>query len=329
MIESILPFIKLSPAVKNALHHKLPVVALESTVISHGLPYPDNRDVTLHMMNAITESGAVPAVIALIDGCIHIGLTDDELEMFAICSDVLKISRPDIAYCLATKQLGATTVSATMICAAYAGIRVFSTGGLGGVHRGAETTFDISADLTEFSKTPILVVCSGVKSILDVPKTLEYLETQGVPIIGYQTDRFPLFFTHSSNHGLTQSLNNSYDIARTAEIHWELGLSGMVVANPVPEYASIQDDIVERWVNEAVDQLNENNIRGKAVTPFILSKVSALSEGKTLHANKALLISNARLAGQISASLSALSLSDTSSVSEFNAKEFSRERRKG
>ncbi len=327
MIEHILPFIKLSPTVKNALHHKLPIVALESTVISHGLPYPDNRDVTTQMMTAITESGAIPAVIALIGGEIHIGLTDDELEMFATRSDILKISRPDIAYCLSTKSLGATTVSATMICAAYAGIRVFSTGGLGGVHRGAETTFDISADLTEFSKTPILVVCSGVKSILDVPKTLEYLETQGVPIIGYQTDRFPLFFTHSSDYSLTQSLNNPHDIAITANLHWELGLPGMVVANPIPAHASIQGEVVEEWINEAVEQLNKSNVAGKAVTPFILSQVSALSEGKTLQANKALLINNARLAGQISVSLNEALCG---SLCEFtHSYSLLRERRKG
>ena len=305
MIEHISPFLQLSPLIKEALQNKTPIVALESTVIAHGLPYPDNLEVTKKMMAAIEQSGAVPAVIALMNGFIHIGLTESELEIFAQCSDILKVSRSDISYCLTQKRLGATTVSATMLCASYTGIRVFSTGGLGGVHRGAEKTFDISADLTEFSRTPILVVCSGAKSILDIHKTLEFLETQGVPVIGYQTSNFPLFFTKDSNYPLMQHLNTPQEIASLAQNHWMLGLKGLVITNPIPETDSIHESIVEKWINKATEQASKLGIIGKAVTPFILSKVAELSSNKTLHANKALLINNALLAGRIAASLKA------------------------
>jgi len=306
MNERFSDFLKLSNQVKKAIQDNLPIVALESTVISHGLPYPDNLEVTKKMMSAITETGAVPAVIGLIDGLIHVGLNEDELELFATRKDILKISRSDIAYCLSEKRLGATTVSATMLCASYAGIRIFSTGGLGGVHRGAEETFDISADLTELSKTPVLVVCSGAKSILDVSKTLEYLETQGVPIIGYQTNCFPLFFTKESDYRLTQCLRGPEEIASVADINWKLGLTGVVVANPVPEADSLDGNIVEKWIKTAISDGQKQGIKGKAVTPFVLSRVAELSSGKTMQANKSLLVNNAALAARIAVSLNTL-----------------------
>ncbi|MBY0462115.1 MAG: pseudouridine-5'-phosphate glycosidase [Alphaproteobacteria bacterium] len=299
-------FLKFGTQAQRAIQNNVPIVALESTVISHGLPYPDNLEVTKKMMSAITEAGAVPAVIGLMDGFIHIGLNEDELELFSTRKDILKISRSDIAYCLSEKKLGATTVSATMLCAFYAGIRVFSTGGLGGVHRGAEETFDISADLTELSKTPVLVVCSGAKSILDVPKTLEYLETQGVPIIGYQTNYFPLFFTKESEYPLTGCLRSPEEIASFADINWKLGLAGMVVANPVPAVDSLEGDVVEEWIQIATMDADERGIKGKAVTPFILARVAELSAGKTMQTNKSLLVNNAILAGKVAVSLKVL-----------------------
>ncbi|MBY0281263.1 MAG: pseudouridine-5'-phosphate glycosidase [Alphaproteobacteria bacterium] len=299
-------FLKFGTQVQKALQKNTPIVALESTVISHGLPYPDNLEITKKMMSAITEAGAVPAVIGLVDGYIHVGLDEDELELFATHKDILKISRADIAYCLSEKRLGATTVSATMLCAFYAGIRVFSTGGLGGVHRGAEETFDISADLTELSKTPVLVVCSGAKSILDIPKTLEYLETQGVPVIGYNTNHFPLFFTKESEYPLTGCLKSPEEITSLADINWKLGLTGMVVANPVPSIDSLEGSIVEKWIQMATLEAIQQGIKGKAVTPFILARIAELSVGKTMKANKSLLVNNAALAGKIAVSLNVL-----------------------
>lgn len=303
MHDKIFPFLKINPTVKNALENNLPVVALESTVISHGLPHPYNLDVTKQMMDAIIKAGAVPAIIALMDGYIHVGLNEAELEVFATYKDILKVSRSDISYCLSEKRLGATTVSGTMLCASYAGIRVFSTGGLGGVHKGAEESFDISADLMELSRTPVLVVCSGAKSILDVPKTLEYLETQGVPVIGYKTNQFPLFFTNESHYALNQCLTTPQTIASLAKIHWQLGLNGLVVANPIPITEALKRDIVERWIETAIIEALNAGVIGKAVTPFLLSRVAELSQGETLKANKALLVHNASLAAEIAVTL--------------------------
>jgi pseudouridine-5'-phosphate glycosidase len=303
MHNNISSFLKISPQVKNALENGLPIVALESTVISHGLPYPCNLDITNKMMDAVTDAGAVPAVIGLMDGYIHIGLNEVELKEFATRKDILKVSRCDISYCLSEKRLGATTVSGTMLCAAYAGIRVFSTGGLGGVHRGASESFDISADLTELSRTPVLVVCSGAKSILDVPKTLEYLETEGVLVIGYKTNQFPLFFTNESHYALNHCLTTPQAIASLAKTHWQLGLNGIVIANPIPTNDSLKGDIVEKWIESATLEALNAGVIGKAVTPFLLAKVAELSQGETLKANKALLVHNAALAAEIAETL--------------------------
>ncbi len=295
--------LRISLEVEIALQTKKPIVALESTVISHGLPYPDNIEVIEKMLTAVRESGAVPAIIALMDGHIKIGLGSSEIELLASSQEVLKISRADIAWCLANKKIGATTVSGTMFCAHQTGIQIFATGGIGGVHQGAETTFDISADLTELARTPVLVVCSGAKSILDVPKTLEYLETQGVPIVGYKTNSFPLFYTDTSPYDLQQRENNAEDIANLAMIHWDLGLKGMIVANPIPFDDSLNPKEISFFIDQAIEEINKNDISGKSVTPFLLKRVSELSKGKTLKANKSLLVNNASVAGKIAVAL--------------------------
>lgn len=295
--------IELAPEVKSAIEHNIPIVALESTVISHGLPYPDNLDVTNKMIKAIQATGAVPAVIGLIKGKIKIGLSEGDIKLLATEKNILKVSRADISYCIAQKRLGATTVAGTMFCAALAGIRVFATGGIGGVHRGAETSFDISADLTEFAKSAVLVVCSGAKSILDVPKTLEVLETQGVPVIGYKTDKLPLFYLENSQYQLNLSVNATKAIADIAKAHWELGLTGILVTNPIPKQDSLLAAEVESFIQQATDECIEQRISGKAVTPYVLARLSVLTNGKTLQANKALLINNAATAGEIAVAL--------------------------
>lgn len=295
--------LRISSEIEVALHEKKPVVALESTVISHGLPYPDNLEVTEKMLSAVRASGAVPAIIALMDGYIKIGLNSSEIEILAHSKNVMKVSRADLAYCLAQRKMGATTVSATMFCAHQAGIRVFATGGIGGVHRGAETTFDISTDLTELAQTPVLVVCSGAKSILDIPKTLEYLETQGVPVVGYKTSNFPLFYMGNSQYDLQKNENSPEDIAHLAKIHWNLGLKGLIVANPIPFEDSLDSNEIDSFITQAIKESHKKGIAGKSVTPFLLKRVSELSKGKTLKANKSLLVNNARVAGKIAVSL--------------------------
>ncbi|MFN7096014.1 MAG: pseudouridine-5'-phosphate glycosidase [Gammaproteobacteria bacterium] len=296
-------FLALAPEVQWAVEEGKPIVALESTVISHGLPYPDNLDVTNKMLAAIKAKGAIPAVIGLINGNIKIGLSAEEIELFATAKEVLKISRADISACVAQRHLGATTVAGTMFCAALAGIRVFATGGIGGVHRGAETSFDISADLTEFAKTPVLVVCSGAKSILDVPKTLEFLETQGVPIIGYQTDYLPLFYIEKSKYHLNLSVDSAENTAQIAKVHWSLGLNGILIVNPIPTQDSLIAKDINGFIQQATNECLEKNICGKEVTPYILARLSELSHGKTLQANKVLLINNAATAGEIAVAL--------------------------
>lgn len=298
-------YLEFSKEVINAMQHNKPIVALESTVISHGLPYPENVNVTNKMLAAVQESGAVPAVIGLIDGKIKVGLTAEEINLFATEKNILKISRADISYCLAQKRLGATTVAGTMFCAALAGIRVFATGGIGGVHRGAETSFDISADLTELARTPVMVVCSGAKSILDVSKTLEFLETQGVPVIGYKTDALPLFYIEKSQYKLNLNVDSAKDMAKIAKTHWNLGLTGMLVTNPIPSIESLNESEIEKVINIATQECEEKNIVGKAVTPYILAKLGQLTQGKSLQANSALLINNALIAGEIAVELAA------------------------
>src|SRR5579883_1658513 len=246
------PYLTISPEVQAALQDQRPVVALESTVIAHGLPYPDNLEIARDMETVIRAEGAVPATVGIHDGTIVIGLSTSEIEQLATTEHVLKISRRDLAVALATRQLGATTVAGTMLCASMAGIRFFATGGIGGVHRGAETSMDISADLMELSRTPMMVVCAGAKSILDLDLTLEYLETQGVPVIGWQSDNFPAFYVRSSGRPVPHRLDTIEAVATTARIQWDCNLHGIVVGCPIPEQHAMELAPLEAATEEAL-----------------------------------------------------------------------------
>lgn len=289
-------YLEFSKEVKEAIEAGKPIVALESTIISHGMPYPQNVQTAREVEQIVRDGGAVPATMALIDGKIKIGLSDDELEMFGNADNVAKASRRDIGYLLATKQLGATTVAATMICADLAGIRVFVTGGIGGVHRGAETTMDISADLDELGKTNVAVVCAGAKSILDIGLTLEYLETKGVPVVGYGTDELPAFFTRKSGFPLSISTDSAEEVAGMLKAKWDLGLEGgAVIANPIPEEDELDPAFINGIIENALKEAEANGISGKETTPFLLGKVKELTEGKSLVANIALVKHNAKV----------------------------------
>jgi len=292
------PYLKLSDEVQTALQEQCPIVALESTVIAHGLPYPANVEVAYAMETAIRNEGAIPATVGIHDGKIVIGLNRDEIERLGIAQDVLKVSRRDLAVALATSQLGATTVAGTMLCASMAGIRFFATGGIGGVHRGAETSMDISADLTELSRTPVLVVCAGAKSILDLDLTLEYLETQGVPVIGWQTNEFPAFYVRSSGWHLTHRADDVSTIAAIARTQWECNLQGLVVGCPIPEEYAMEPGSLEAATEEALRLAKAEGIRGSATTPFLLAHVAKVTAGESVEANKALLVNNAAWAAR-------------------------------
>lgn len=293
-----------SEEVLNAKAAGQPIVALESTIISHGMPYPQNVETARAVEQIIRDNGAVPATIALIDGQIKIGLSYDELEMFGKSDNVAKVSRRDIGHLLATKQLGATTVAATMICADLAEIRMFVTGGIGGVHRGAETTMDISADLEELSKTDVAVVCAGAKSILDIGLTMEYLETKGVPVIGYETDELPAFYTRKSGFPVNFRADNPEVVADTLAVKWNLGLAGgAVIANPIPEADELAPEMINKIIEEALAEAKEKGIKGKDVTPFMLGKVKELTDGKSLVANIALVKHNAVVGAKIAVAL--------------------------
>jgi len=289
--------------VKEALDKGAPVVALESTLIAHGLPYPENLEVARDLENIIREEGAVPATIAVINGEIHIGLTEDELLYIAQSKDVWKLSTREIPICVAQKKVGATTVSATSYLASYVGIKVFSTGGLGGVHRGVSKTWDISRDLEELAKTEIIVVSSGAKSILDLPKTVEYLETKGVIVLGYKTDEFPAFYTRRSGLPIPK-VEDIEEIVDIYSAKKKLNIPGaIVVGNPIREEVEIPMDEVNEWINMALSIADAENIKGKRVTPFILEKLKDISKGKSLTANLVLLKDNARLASKIAVRL--------------------------
>ncbi len=297
-------FISLSGPVRNALRDGAPVVALESTVIAHGLPHPDNLEAAAAMEDAVRQAGAIPATIAVLDGRIRIGLSEEDRAKLADPdAAVAKLSRRDLAACLTLNGTGATTVSATMICAHAAGIRVFATGGIGGVHRGAEVSMDVSADLLELARTPVLTVSSGAKSILDLPRTMEVLETQGVPVLGYRTDRLPAFHSRDSGLPVDAALEGPQAAARVARAHWALGLGGLLVCNPVPEEAAIPADEVAAWVDAALAAAEQDGIAGKEVTPYLLRHIASVSGGRSLAANKALLIDNARVGGEIAVAL--------------------------
>jgi len=287
------------PDVAKALQQGRAVVALESTVIAHGLPRPDNLETAQAMEQAIADAGAVPATIGVVGGRIKVGLEADELARFAEADDIAKLSSRDLGAAVALGTDGATTVAATMIAAARAGIHVFATGGIGGVHRGAHESFDVSADIVELGRTPVLVVCSGAKSILDLPKTLEMLETEAVPVLGYQTDRLPAFHARDSGLDVPTTVSDPREVAEIADTHWELGLGGVVLANPVPQDAAIPRGEIEAWIDAALAEADRAGVTGKEVTPFLLGRLAVLSSGRTLAANKALLIDNAGLAAKV------------------------------
>ncbi len=281
-----------------------PIVALESTIISHGMPYPQNVQTAREVEQIIRDGGAVPATIAIIDGKICIGLSDAQLEQLGNTEGVLKVSRRDLPYVLSQKKLGATTVAATMICADLAGIRVFVTGGIGGVHRGAQSSFDISADLQELAHTSVAVVCAGAKSILDLPLTLEYLETHGVPVVSVGQAQFPAFFTRDSGLNADFQLDDAASLAAFIATKWQLGLNGgVVVANPVPEAHAMPKAEIDAMTEQALREADEQGVSGKAVTPFLLARIKQLTGGRSLDTNIALVKNNARLGAALAKAL--------------------------
>lgn len=292
--------VKASPEVAAALNEGRAVVALESTIISHGMPYPENVESARTCERIIREEGATPATIAIIGGVIRVGLVDEELEHMGRSSGVRKVSRRDLPMVLASGEDGATTVASTMIGASLAGVRVFATGGIGGVHRGAQQTFDISADLMELASTPLAVVCAGAKSILDIGLTLEVLETHGVPVIGYGTDAFPAFYVRDSGFPVDERADDVRDIARVMRIKWSLGLSGgIVVANPIPKEHELDPALISHSIEEAIQMAEARGVRGKEITPFILARLNEVTEGRSLAANKQLVYNNARVAARL------------------------------
>lgn len=299
-------FLEIANPVRKALFSGKPVVALESAVITHGLPYPHNQQLALHMEETIRLQNAEPATIAVLDGKIRVGLTAPEIERLAKMKHVRKISRRDFGIALARGESGGTTVAGTLFAAHQAGIRVFATGGIGGVHRNAP--FDVSADLHELSITPLIVVCAGAKAILDLPATLEVLETFGVPVIGYQSDEFPAFYSRQSGLKVNLVCQNAAEIAQVALAHWGAGVhSAILVANPPPAEKALPADAIENIIHQAVQEAEQLGIRGSAVTPYLLEKVNQLTGGASMQANLALLLNNGRLAAEIARSLSEMS----------------------
>lgn len=297
-------FIAYSPEVAAARAAGRPIVALESTIISHGMPYPQNVQTAREVEDIIRAGGAVPATIALLDGKIRVGLTPEELELLGRSPEALKISRRDLPYALAARKIGATTVAATMICAELAGIRVFVTGGIGGVHRGADTSFDISADLQELARTSVAVVCAGAKSILDIGLTLEYLETHGVPVLAIGQDNFAAFYTPDSGFKADFRIDEPAEQARFLQTKWTLGLAGgVVISNPVPAAAAMPRAEIDAITEQALGEAAAQGITGKAVTPYLLARIKALTEGRSLATNIALVKHNAQAGARLALAL--------------------------
>lgn len=294
-------YLDIAPEVQAALRAGTAVVALESTIISHGMPYPQNVATALRVEDEVRLHSATPATIAIVQGRLKAGLTRQEIEQLGQAGHaVTKVSRRDIPFMVARQANGATTVAATMLIAAMAGIRIFATGGIGGVHRGAETSFDVSADLQELAQTPVAVVCAGAKSILDLRLTLEYLETHGVPVVGYQTDALPAFFTRDSAYAVDYRLDTAAEIAAALRVKWDLGLlGGMVVANPIPEAYAMPRAAIDQAIEQALQEATQQGIAGKASTPFLLARVAELTGGDSLASNIQLVLNNARLAAAI------------------------------
>jgi pseudouridine-5'-phosphate glycosidase len=294
-------YLDIEPEVADAIAQGKPVVALESTIISHGMPWPQNFETALSVEKTVRDAGAVPATVAIIKGRLKAGLSPSDLEILARAGEaVTKVSRRDFPRLLAKGENGATTVAGTMIVAAMAGIRVFATGGMGGIHRGAESSWDVSADLEELARTSVIVVCAGAKSILDLPKTMEYLETKGVPVIGYRTSELPAFYTSRSGLGLEERAESPEEVAAFLHAKWSLGLEGgVVLANPIPEKWSMDPDVINPAIEEAVAEAVKRGISGKRLTPFLLGRIVELTGGDSLESNIALVQNNATLASAV------------------------------
>ena len=301
-------YLDVLPEIQEALDHNKPVVALESTILSHGMPYPENVDFAAEVEKVVRAEGAVPATTALINGRIKVGLSPAELQTMCKAENVGKVSRRDMATYLATKKNGATTVATTMICAAMAGVKVFATGGIGGVHRGGEVTMDVSADLQELKQTPVAVVCAGAKQILDIGRTLEYLETMGVPVLGNGTSDFPAFYCRKSGFGVDYAAKDEAEIASIIKTKWELNLEGgVLIGNPIPEQYALDFDEMEAVINKALAEADEKGVRGKEITPFLLAKIKEITKGVSFASNVQLAYNNARVAAKIAKELCKLS----------------------
>lgn len=300
-------YLEVNPEVQAALSAGKAVVALESTIISHGMPYPKNVETALAVEQLVRDNGAVPATIAIIKGKLKVGLTHDEIEYLGSSHDVIKASRRDVPFILAKGLDGATTVASTMIIADLAGIRVFATGGIGGAHRGAQNTMDISADLQELAHTNVAVVCAGAKSILDIGLTLEYLETQGVPVVGFGTDELPAFYTSKSGFGVDYRIDTAKEMAEALKTKWDLGLNGgVVVANPIPAEYEMAPEVINSAIEQAVRESEEQGIKGKESTPFLLARVKELTGGSSLDSNIQLVFNNVKVGAQIAVEYSKL-----------------------
>ena len=300
-------YLEVNPEVQAALSAGKAVVALESTIISHGMPYPKNVETALAVEQLVRDNGAVPATIAIIKGKLKVGLTHDEIEYLGSSHDVIKASRRDVPFILAKGLDGATTVASTMIIADLAGIRVFATGGIGGAHRGAQNTMDISADLQELAHTNVAVVCAGAKSILDIGLTLEYLETQGVPVVGFGTDELPAFYTSKSGFGVDYRIDSAKEMAAALKTKWDLGLNGgVVVANPIPAEYEMAPEVINSAIEQAVRESEEQGIKGKESTPFLLARVKELTGGTSLDSNIQLVFNNVKVGAQIAVEYSKL-----------------------
>jgi pseudouridine-5'-phosphate glycosidase len=298
------PFLILNEEVEEALLKNQAVVALESTIITHGLPYPQNVEMARQVEAIIRQHGAIPATIAFLKGKIHVGLNSEQLTQLATSQPVEKISRRDIAFVLAKNLSGGTTVATTMWVASEVGIPVFATGGIGGVHRKAESTFDISSDLEEFTRSPVAVVSAGAKAILDLPKTLEYLETKGVPVIGFKTNEFPAFYYAKTGLSLKTSVDTIQELARVIDLHRQVdGQGGVLIANPIPEAFALEASSIETLIQQAVEEAEQQHIKGYALTPFLLSRMKALTQGESVESNLQLVFHNAEVAAKVAVAL--------------------------
>lgn len=306
-MQNLSKYLVIAPEIKEAIESNKPIVALESTILSHGMPYPQNMEFAHRVEEIVRAEGAIPATTAIIDHKLKVGLTPEELDLMCKGENVGKVSRRDVAVYVENGRTGATTVATTMMLADMAGIRVFATGGIGGVHRGAETTMDISADLQELANTPVAVVCAGAKSLLDLRLTLEYLETFGVPVLGYNTDYLPAFYCRSSGLKLDYNVKTPRELAAIVNTKWELGLKGgVVIGNPIPEEFALDYDKMDAVIVKALADAEKNNIHGKDTTPFLLSRIKELTDGVSFASNLELAYNNARLAAKVAKEYSAL-----------------------